>query len=75
MCLCVSKPISKCLQRRLAAPFLKQPLAGIWKLFHWLVVGHGLLVIPASAVPEAQNASVRQGKTPILDAEHYPQMM
>ena len=56
------------LQERLAAPSIKQHLAAIRMLFDWLVVGHVLVVNPASAV-RGPRYSVRKGKTPILGAE------
>jgi site-specific recombinase XerD len=56
------------LQGRLAAPSIKQHLAGIRMLFDWLVVGHVLMVNPASAVRGPKH-SVRKGKTPILGPE------
>jgi site-specific recombinase XerD len=56
------------LQVRLAAPSVKQHLAGIRMLFDWLVVGQVLAVNPASAVRGPKH-SVRKGKTPILSAE------
>jgi site-specific recombinase XerD len=56
------------LQVRLAAPSVKQHLAGIRMLFDWLVVGQVLALNPASAVRGPKH-SVRKGKTPILSAE------
>jgi site-specific recombinase XerD len=56
------------LQLRLAAPSVKQHLAGIRMLFDWLVVGQVLAVNPAAAVRGPKH-SVRKGKTPILGAE------
>jgi site-specific recombinase XerD len=56
------------LQLRLAAPSVKQHLAGIRMLFDWLVVGQVLTVNPAAAVRGPKH-SVRKGKTPILGAE------
>ena len=56
------------LQGRLAAPSIKQHLAGLRMLFDWLVVGHVLAVNPASAVRGPRH-SVRKGKTPVLGPE------
>lgn len=53
---------------RLAAPSVKQHLAGIRMLFDWLVIGQQLAVNPASAVRGPKH-SVRKGKTPVLTAE------
>jgi site-specific recombinase XerD len=53
---------------RLAAPSVKQHLAGIRMLFDWLVIGQLLAVNPASAVRGPKH-SVRKGKTPVLTAE------
>jgi site-specific recombinase XerD len=53
---------------RLAAPSVKQHLAGIRMLFDWLVIGQFLAVNPASAVRGPKH-SVRKGKTPVLTAE------
>jgi site-specific recombinase XerD len=55
------------LQVRLAAPSVKQHLAGIRMLFDWLVVGQVLAINPAAAVRGPKH-SVRKGKTPILSA-------
>lgn len=56
------------LMQRLAAPSVKQHLAGIRMLFDWLVIGQLLAVNPASAV-RGPKYSVRKGKTPVLTAE------
>lgn len=53
---------------RLAAPSVKQHLAGIRMLFDWLVIGQQLAVNPASAVRGPKH-SMRKGKTPVLTAE------
>jgi site-specific recombinase XerD len=56
------------LQRRLAAPSVKQHLAAIRMLFDWLVVGQVMPSNPASVVRGPKH-SVRKGKTPVLAAE------
>jgi site-specific recombinase XerD len=56
------------LQKRLAAPSVKQHLAAIRMLFNWLVVGQVLAVNPASPVRGPKH-SVKKGKTPVLTAE------
>ena len=56
------------LQRRLAAPSVKQHLAALRMLFDWLVVGQVMPSNPASVVRGPKH-SVRKGKTPVLAAE------
>jgi site-specific recombinase XerD len=56
------------LQRRLAAPSVKQRLAALRMLFDWLVVGQVMPANPASVVRGPRH-SVRKGKTPVLSAE------
>jgi site-specific recombinase XerD len=56
------------LQGELAAPSVKQHLAGLRMLFDWLVVGHALEVNPAHAV-RGPKYSQKKGKTPVLDRE------
>ena len=56
------------LQRRLAAPSVKQHLAALRMLFDWLVVGQVLPVNPASAVRGPRH-STKKGKTPVLTAD------
>jgi site-specific recombinase XerD len=56
------------LQRRLAAPSVKQHLAAIRMLFDWLVVGQVLPTNPASSV-RGPKYSTKKGKTPVLMAE------
>lgn len=56
------------LQERLAAPSVKLHLAGIRMLFDWLVVGHVLVINPASPVRGPKH-NVKKGKTPVLTAE------
>lgn len=56
------------LQRRLAAPSVKQHLAAIRMLFDWLVVGQVLPSNPASSV-RGPKYSTKKGKTPVLTAE------
>ena len=53
------------LQRRLAAPSVKQALAAIRMLFDWLVVGQVLAVNPASFV-RGPKYSVKKGKTAVF---------
>ncbi len=56
------------LQETLAAPSVKLHLAGIRMLFDWLVVGHVLVVNPASSVRGPKH-KVKKGRTPVLTAE------
>lgn len=56
------------LQRRLAAPSVKQHLAATRMLFDWLVVGQVLPSNPASSV-RGPKYSTKKGKTPVLMAE------
>ena len=56
------------LQRRLAAPSVKQHLAAIRMLFDWLVVGQVLPSNPASSV-RGPKYSTKKGKTPVLMAD------
>ena len=56
------------LQRRLAAPSVKQHLAAIRMLFDWLVVGQVLPTNPASSV-RGPKYSTKKGKTPVLMAD------
>ena len=56
------------LQRRLAAPSVKQHLAAIRMLFDWLVVGQVLPTNPASSV-RGPKYSTKKGKTPLLMAD------
>ena len=56
------------LQRRLAAPSVKQHLAAIRMLFDWLVVGQVIPTNPASSV-RGPKYSLKKGKTPVLTAE------
>ncbi|MBX3325628.1 MAG: tyrosine-type recombinase/integrase [Nitrospira sp.] len=55
------------LQRRMAAPSVKQHLAAIRMLFDWLVVGQVIPVNPASSV-RGPKYSMKKGKTPVLTA-------
>lgn len=55
------------LQKRLAAPSVKQHLAAIRMLFDWLVVGQVIAVNPASPV-RGPKYSVKKGKTAVLSA-------
>jgi len=56
------------LQRRRAAPSVKQQLAALRMLFDWLVVGQVIPVNPASSVRGPKH-SVKKGKTPVLSAD------
>ena len=56
------------LQRRLAAPSVKQHLAAIRMLFDWLVVGQVIPTNPASSVRGPKH-SMKKGKTPVLAAD------
>jgi site-specific recombinase XerD len=56
------------LQRRLAAPSVKQHLAAIRMLFDWLVVGQVMPTNPASSVRGPKH-SMKKGKTPVLAAD------
>lgn len=53
------------LQRRLAAPSVKQHLAAIRMLFDWLVVGQVIPTNPASSV-RGPKYSIKKGKTPLF---------
>jgi site-specific recombinase XerD len=55
------------LQRRLAAPSVKQHLAAIRVLFDWLVVGQVIAVNPSAPV-RGPKYSAKKGKTAILSA-------
>lgn len=62
------------LQTQLAAPSVKQHLAGIRMLFDWLVIGQVVPSNPASSVRGPKH-SVRQGKTPVLSAEETRELL
>lgn len=62
------------LQKRLAAPSVKQHLAALRVLFDWLVVGQIVPSNPASSVRGPRH-SVRKGKTPVLTAEEARAML
>jgi site-specific recombinase XerD len=62
------------LQRRLAAPSVKQHLAAIRMLFDWLVVGQVIAVNPASPV-RGPKYSVKKGKTAVLSAEEARKLL
>ena len=53
------------LGRELAAPSVKQQLAGVRHLFDWLVTGHAVPANPAGSVRGPAH-SQRRGKTPVL---------
>jgi site-specific recombinase XerD len=62
------------LQKRLAAPSVKQHLAAIRMLFDWLVVGQVIAVNPASPV-RGPKYSVKKGKTAVLSAEEARKLL
>ena len=62
------------LQKRLAAPSVKQHLAAIRMLFDWLVIGQLLAVNPASPVRGPKH-SVKKGKTAVLSAEEARKLL
>jgi len=53
---------------QIAAPSVKQRLAGLRMLFDWLVIGQVIPTNPASSVRGPRH-SVKKGKTPVLAAE------
>jgi site-specific recombinase XerD len=52
----------------LSKPTVKQHLAAVRMLFDWLVIGHVVLVNPASSVRGPKHV-VRRGKTPVLSRD------
>jgi len=62
------------LQKRLAAPSVKQNLAAIRMLFDWLVVGQVIAVNPASPV-RGPKYSQKKGKTAVLSAEEARKLL
>ena len=62
------------LQKRLAAPSVKQHLAAVRMLFDWLVVGQVVAVNPASPVRGPKH-SVKKGKTAVLSAEEARKLL
>jgi site-specific recombinase XerC len=56
------------LQRKMAAPSVKQRLAALRMLFDWLVVGQVMPVNPASSVRGPRHV-VKKGKTPVLSVD------
>ena len=56
------------LQRKMAAPSVKQRLAALRMLFDWLVVGQVVPVNPASSVRGPRHV-VKKGKTPVLSVD------
>jgi site-specific recombinase XerD len=62
------------LQKRLAAPSVKQHLAAIRMLFDWLVVGQVIAVNPASPV-RGPKYSQKKGKTAVLSAEEARKLL
>jgi len=62
------------LQKRLAAPSVKQHLAAIRMLFDWLVIGQVIAVNPASPVRGPKH-SVKKGKTAVLSAEEARKLL
>ena len=62
------------LGREVSAPIVKQRLAGVRRLFDWLVVGQVVPVNPAASV-RGPSHSVRQGKTPVLAPDENRQLL
>ncbi len=62
------------LQRRAAAPSVKQQLAAIRMLFDRLVVGQIMPVNPAASVRGPKHV-VKTGKTPVLEGAEWRQLM
>ena len=60
--------------REMAAPSVKQKLAGLRKLFDWLVVGQVLRFNPTASVTSPKH-SYRKGKTPILSADETRELL
>jgi site-specific recombinase XerD len=56
------------LKDELSPPSVKQHLAALRMLFHWLVTGHVIDTNPAHAV-RGPRYTVKKGKTPVLTAE------
>ena len=57
--------------RERSVPTVKQQLAAIRHLFDWLVIGQVVSLNPAASV-RGLARSVRQGKTPVLEAMTQP---
>jgi site-specific recombinase XerD len=62
------------LQKRLAAPSVKQHLAAIRMLFDWLVIGQVVAVNPASSV-RGPKYSAKKGKTAVLSVEEARKLL
>ncbi len=62
------------LQSNYSAPTVKQRLAGVKRLFDWLVVGQVVRSNPASSV-RGPRLIIRRGKTPVLDAAEARQLL
>jgi site-specific recombinase XerD len=60
--------------RAVAAPTVKQQLAGIRHLFDWLVTGQVVPVNPAASV-RGPSHTVKEGKTPVLSADEARQLI
>ena len=62
------------LQRRGAAPSVKQQLAAIRMLFDWLVIGQVVPTNPAAAVRGPKHV-VKTGKTPVLEGAEWRKLL
>jgi site-specific recombinase XerD len=62
------------LGQSMSKPTVKQHLAAIRMLFHWLVTGHIVAVNPATSVRGPKHV-VRRGKTPVLVAEEARELL
>ncbi len=62
------------LQAAVQAPSVKQQLAAIRMLFNWLVIGQVVPTNPAAAVRGPKHV-VRTGKTPVLEAEAWRELL
>src|SRR3546814_2752103 len=62
------------LGRELAAPSVKQQLAGVRHLFDWLVTGHAVPANPAGSVRGPAH-SQRRGKTPVLPPDEARRLL
>jgi integrase/recombinase XerD len=59
---------------RIAAPSVKQHLAGVRMLFDYLVIGQVIPMNPAASVRGPKHV-VKRGKTPVLDAEQARRLL
>lgn len=62
------------LQSRYSASTVKQRLAGVKRLFDWLVIGQVVRSNPASSV-RGPRLVIRKGKTPVLDASEVRHLL